>query len=324
MKFKILAALPIFIAAVTVTLYLYGVNKPKSFVIAAPKVQLFLSEDGSITEKPPEDIEIAVETEVTNVTLSVTGEDSKDIVSTGVTTQHQQQRNHRSYSGKFRDLIYMNENEAWALLTNNAFTSYPTQPFGQIKSILHNVHSKKSKTISVPVWYWEDPSDDNNFNKVTTYRDWEVNEEIAEMCEVLFKEIYDDPSQPIINIADAGMGTWSVRGKMHRDDRTLSAHSIGASFDINPSTGTFSVNGTHYGNAYGDQPMPTEIWKKLPESHKKYHVLYVDSPIVKIFKSYGFYWGGDWKSSKDCMHLAFLGDGINAREIGQSNYEEFN
>ena len=297
-------------------------SKPIQVAVAKPPVvHMFIDEQGNITDTPSIDEEPDESIEITYVTQEVTGDIEKPVTSFSVATQ---QAGNFKHSNSFDRLILLDDNDAWKLLTGNRFSTYPTQPFIQIKPQIQEVYNTKKTTITVPIWYWANPSDDTDFTKVSMTKDWEVNEEIADICKQIFQDIYDHPSQPVINIADKGMGTWSVRGKMHNDYKTLSAHSIGASFDINPGTGSFNVNGTVYGNAYGNKPMPTEVWEKLPESHKKYHVLYVDSPIVSIFKSYGFYWGGDWHSSHDCMHLAFLGDGINAREVGHDNFTRYN
>ena len=302
---------------------MYFATVPKNTLkIKAPPVPVFVDEYGHKTNTPTIIESISVVPEVTDVTISIVGEEQKEIVSNRVETEHETYR--PLPKSRYTSIINLDDSNAWSLLTDGKFAEYPTQPFYQVKDALYKIHADKKKTITVPIWYWEDPSDDTNFNKVTKSYEWEVNEEIAPLCKEIFTDIYNDPSKPIINIGDKGMGTWNVRGKMHSDYKTLSAHSIGASFDINPSTGTYRVNGTLYGNGYNNQPMPIEIWEQLPEEHKKYNVLYIDSPIVRIFKQHGFYWGGDWNSSKDCMHLAFLGDGVNAREIGKSNYALYN
>lgn len=220
-------------------------------------------------------------------------------------------------------LILLSDSDAWKLVSNGLFDGYPTQPYKAIKDKVQQVYKDNMVQITVDCWYWEDPSDDLNMSKVTVQKKFAVNREVAQLFLHVFEDIYNDPTQPVINIADGGMGTWVLRGKNHKDSNTLSGHSMGTTIDINPSTGSFLVNGTWYGNAYGNQPMPYGIWEQLPECHKKYHVLYVDCPIVRIFKSYGFYWGGDWSSSKDCMHLSFLGDGENSRQIGQQNYFKY-
>lgn len=220
------------------------------------------------------------------------------------------------------EIIMLSEDEAWKYISNNIFTTYPSGSFKDNKSKLQKLQSENTEIIEVKCWYWKNPDDVYDMSKITVTKKFAVNSAIASLFEHAFEDIYNHPDKPVINIADKGMGTWVLRGKMHNENRTLSAHSLGCCIDINPSTGSFKVNGTWYGNAYGQKPMPEEIWKELPETHNKYHVLYQGSPIVETFKSYGFVWGGDWTSGTDVMHFSFIGDGSNSRKIGQQNYLE--
>lgn len=219
------------------------------------------------------------------------------------------------------NIIMMDENNAWRYITQGMLDAYPTQPFGEIKDTISAIANSNTTNITVDVWYWEDPNDDTNFNKVSKQKTFTVNTNIANIFEHIFQDIYNDPTQPIINISDTAMGTWVVRGKMHNDSRTTSSHAFGCAIDINPSTGSYNIGGSWYGNGYGQDVMTKTMWEQLPESHQKYHVLYDESPIVQIFKRYGFYWGGDWSGTKDNMHLAFIGDG-SGREVGIKNYQE--
>ena len=221
-------------------------------------------------------------------------------------------------------LITLPDSETWDLLTGGRFSEYPTDKYYVVKQKVLETRAAKTARVTVNVWFWEDPNDDTNFNKVTKEKTWEVNEELVDIFKHVFEDIYNDPSKPVINLNDKGMGTWVTRGKMHSDYRTASAHAFGAAIDINPSTGTFALNGIRYGNAYKNHKMPTDMWEALPECHNKYHVLYEDSPIVTTFKAYGFIWGGDWTSGTDPMHFSFIGDGQNAREKGRSNFEQYN
>ena len=220
------------------------------------------------------------------------------------------------------EIAMLPENEAWDYISNGLWTSYPKGSFASNLDKLQKLKENNTETITVKCWYWKDPKDPYNLEKTTVTKVFAVNSKLARTFEHIFDDIYKHPSKPVINIGDGGMGTWVLRGKNHKASNTMSAHSLGVAIDINPSTGSFYVNGAWYGNAYGQKVMPETIWKQLPNVQKKYHVLYDGCPIVEIFKSYGFYWGGDWSSTKDAMHLSYIGDGSTARETGIKNYLE--
>lgn len=228
----------------------------------------------------------------------------------------------RTYSDV--QLITMNDNLAWQVISNGIFDSYPSTSYNQNAAALSTLKQTNTETITVDVWYWANPNDQNDFAKVTRQKTFAVNSALADLFTHVFSDIYNDPSQPVFNLADKGMGTWVLRGKNHNGNAGISAHALGAAIDINPSTGSLYVNGAWYGNGYGQRIMSAEMWNQLPESHTKYHIIYDGCPIAEIFKAYGFVWGGDWNSTKDPMHFSFLGDGSNAREKGIKNYNERN
>lgn len=223
-----------------------------------------------------------------------------------------------------RELILLSDDEAWQLISDGVFSSYPTGSYSQHKNELKTIYDNKLVVIHVPVWFWAYPEDKTNMFKSTSTLNIAVNEELAELFINIFNDIYRDPSCPVINLKDAGMGTWVLRGKNHNNNSSISGHALGTTIDINPSTGSFNVNGQWYGNGYGHKAMSKSMWDQLPECHEKYQVIYKDCPIVQVFKSYGFVWGGDWTNGTDCMHFSFLGDGKNERVKGQENYYKYN
>lgn len=218
------------------------------------------------------------------------------------------------------ELIMMEEDEMWDYLTAGLIKSYPTASVSEMYSGLSNLRNKYGVTIRVPVWYWKYPNDDTNFEKVKQYKTFYVNKAIAQLFKHAFEDIFNHESKPVINLADTGAGCWNIRGKTNSMSSRISTHAVGAAIDLNPSTGSFNINGTWYGNGFQHQTVTEDLWKELPECHNKYHVLYDGSTIVNIFKSYGFVWGGDWESPKDSMHLSFIGEGVGTRQKGQSYY----
>lgn len=83
----------------------------------------------------------------------------------------------------------------------------------------------------------------------------------------------------------------------------LSKHALGLAIDINPRINPYinakGVLTPKNGKAYRN--------RKLNKCRGEYaeYMIQKDSEITKLFKKYGFSWGGDWKYSKDYQHFQY-------------------
>ncbi|MFM9873657.1 MAG: M15 family metallopeptidase [Fimbriimonadaceae bacterium] len=130
-----------------------------------------------------------------------------------------------------------------------------------------------------------------------------VNRDLAEDVIALFEEIrgVDFPIVKMVPIVKYG---WNDQKSMDDGNSSgfnyrmtegpgvsgmiLSKHSFGRAIDLNPCQNPFvALDGS------SDHPyVPGEKG-----------VLTADSEVVKIFKRYGWKWGGDWKGAKDYQHF---------------------
>ena len=139
-----------------------------------------------------------------------------------------------------------------------------------------------------------------------------VNRKIADKTVRIFYELYQIkyPIQKIALVDEYGaddIRSMSANNSSAFNYRViagttrLSNHAKGMAIDINPrinpyinSKGTLTpANGAVY---------RCRDTKKCTGKYAKY-MIQRNSKITKIFKKYGFSWGGDWKYSKDYQHF---------------------
>ena len=136
-------------------------------------------------------------------------------------------------------------------------------------------------TVSVPVWDF-----DSNGNKITKTKRFQIHEALAPTVEQIFAEIYAGGEQfPI----------YSLGGYCWRGDGSSSEHCLGVAIDINPDENYMCTNsgkaltGTHWTPGSDPYSIPA------------------NGDVVRVFKKYGFGWGGDWNTKKDYMHFSYFG-----------------
>lgn len=140
-----------------------------------------------------------------------------------------------------------------------------------------------------------------------------VNKKIAKKTAQIFYELYKIkyPIQRIEVIDKYGAddtksmlanNTSAFNYRLIAGSDKLSNHGKGLAIDINPRINPCVKNGKaepQNGNVYKNRNVKTCKGK-----YKKYMIRKNDK-VYKIFKKYGFSWGGDWKSLKDYQHFEY-------------------
>ena len=81
----------------------------------------------------------------------------------------------------------------------------------------------------------------------------------------------------------------------------LSKHALGLAIDINPRINPY-INSKGVLTPGNVKIYIVRYVKKCKGKYARY-MIQKNSQITKIFKKYGFSWGGDWKYSKDYQHF---------------------
>ena len=128
-----------------------------------------------------------------------------------------------------------------------------------------------------------------------------VNSELKDEIRNIFKELYQ-VKFPIEKIIPVCVYSWSDDLSMNdnntscfnyrkvKNSEHLSMHAYGRALDINPKNNPFIHNNRK-------EPVNGSY------SPKSTGTITANSKVVKIFKKYGWKWGGDWIHSKDYQHF---------------------
>lgn len=138
------------------------------------------------------------------------------------------------------------------------------------------------RTITVSVW-----SIGADGAKYPNRMSLTVNKAIADEVQQIFAEIFAGAEK--FPIKSLGGYNWRSTAT-----GTRSQHSYGTCIDINPDENYCIYNsGTRIG----------KLWKP----HENPYSITPDGDVVRVFKSHGWTWGGEWNSVKDYMHFSYLG-----------------
>lgn len=100
------------------------------------------------------------------------------------------------------------------------------------------------------------------------------------------------------SMADNNTSAFNYR--LVANSNKLSNHSLGLAIDINPRINPYITS-------YGIAPANSKVYKvrEVSKCRGKYknYMIHRGDKVYKIFKKYGFSWGGDWKNSKDYQHF---------------------
>lgn len=135
-----------------------------------------------------------------------------------------------------------------------------------------------------------------------------VNKKLAKQITEIFYELYnnkypftsiklvDDYGEPgNDNLSMAANNTSAFNYRYVTGTKKLSMHSYGAAIDINPMINPYIV---------GDRVAPTNGAKYADRSLKLPGMIDRNDLCYKIFKKYGWSWGGDFSGDKDYQHFS--------------------
>lgn len=183
----------------------------------------------------------------------------------------------------------------------------------EIKAIMDGKSMKPNPYVSYEdLRYLTIPHYDFNYNVVSGHLI--VNASLAEEVLDIFAELYDAKypieRMELIDKYDASdfesiefnnTSAFNYR-PVSTGTGKLSNHAYGRAIDINPQTNPYV-----YANGKGAHDNAREYWQRDVSLWRREidRAAYIgnDTEIYRIFKKYGWEWGGDWSPEKDYQHF---------------------
>jgi poly-gamma-glutamate synthesis protein (capsule biosynthesis protein) len=151
------------------------------------------------------------------------------------------------------------------------------------------------------------------FDELVHYGDIFVHNEVALEISKIFKELFDI-KYPIRQIAPIEKynaddfdsieadNTSAFNCRKAESSNKYSKHSYGKAIDINPLENPYIYADGKTSHKISTQYI-SRISQNTSSASENKAILLSSSKAVKIFKKYGWKWGGDWKNIKDYQHF---------------------
>ena len=198
-----------------------------------------------------------------------------------------------------------------------------TQAFSEFQSRIYEIAPKlKAKMIAGNSWHQGCPVSIKNLRYLRmTYLNFEGEEGIGEL--IVHRDIAEDMVSILRELYEQGYPIKQMRLVSDFDGndwKSIEADNTSA-FNCRKATGSKKWSRHSYGKAIDINPIENPyISRKGKISHKaslKYRkrvhkrdtpvdkaVLLKNDEATKLFKAYGFKWGGDWRYTKDYQHFS--------------------
>jgi hypothetical protein len=197
-----------------------------------------------------------------------------------------------------------------------------TPVFAEFQASIYTVAPKlKAKMIEGNSWHRGCPVDTIDLRYLRlTYMDFQgedrvgeliVHKEVAQSVVSIMRELYEVgyPIHQMKLVSDFDGNDWksieadntsAFNCRNATGSKKWSKHSYGMAIDINPIENPYISRRGHISHK-ASQQYRKRIHKE--DSLADRAVLLQNDKATKIFKSYGFSWGGDWRYTKDYQHF---------------------
>ncbi|QOR61538.1 M15 family metallopeptidase [Sulfurovum sp. ST-21] len=203
------------------------------------------------------------------------------------------------------------------------FLMSPMMLFAQYRSLVSPVSEKiRQRMVKGDSWREGCPVHYRDLRYLQmTYRDFKGKEHIGEMIvhkevavEVMeiFRQLYEAgyPVRRMRLVSDFGGSDWqsieadntsAFNCRKATGSRKWSKHAYGKAIDLNPIENPYISRNGHIAHKKSLQ-----FWKRVHKNHTPADraVLLKHDNAVKIFRSYGWKWGGEWHRVKDYQHFS--------------------